>query len=165
MSHTDRTLRRTPAASRVVMTEIVLPADTNNYGTIFGGRLLEWADKCAAIAAIRHCRSAVVTASFDRVDFLRPVKARYFVVMQAEVIAAFRTSMEVEVTVDAEHPERGERVRTCEARVTMVAVDELGHPLEVPALLYDTEAEAERAQVATARRQALLAAKKKHDAR
>ncbi len=153
--------RRTPTASRVVMTEIVLPADTNNYGTIFGGRLLEWADKCAAIAAIRHCRSSVVTASFDRVDFLRPVKARYFVVMTAEVIAAFRTSIEVAVSVDAEHPERGERVRTCEARVTMVAVDELGHPQEVPPLEFDTDAERERSREAHERRAALIKARKK----
>ncbi len=148
--------RRTPAASRVVMTEIVLPADTNNYGTIFGGRLLALADKCAAVAAIRHCRQPVVTASFDRVDFLRPVKSRYFVILTGEVTATFRTSMEIQVTVEAEHPERGERETTCLARITMVAIDEHGRPVTVPPLECDTEDERRRAERAAERRRQRL---------
>jgi len=149
--------RRTPAASRVVMTELVLPADTNNYGTIFGGRLLALADKCGAMTAIRHCRQPVVTASFDRVDFLRPVRSGYFVILTGEVTATFRTSMEVQVTVEAEHPERGVRETTCLARVTMVAVDEHGHPVPVPPLEFDTDEERDRAARASERRRQRLA--------
>ncbi|RMF72952.1 MAG: acyl-CoA thioesterase [Acidobacteria bacterium] len=139
------------------MTEIVLPADTNNYGTIFGGRLLALADKCAAMSAVRHCRRPVVTASFDRVDFLRPVRRGYFVVLTGEVTATFRTSMEIQVTVEAEHPERGERQTTCLARVTMVAIDEAGRPVAVPPLEFDSEDERARAERAAERRRQRLA--------
>jgi acyl-CoA hydrolase len=149
-------MRKTPSSSRVVMTELVLPADTNNYDTIFGGRLLALADKCAAMAAIRHCRTPVVTASFDRVDFLQPVKARQIVMLTGEVTAAFRTSLETEVTVEAEDPLSGERTKACQARITMVAVDDRGCPVAVPPLEFDDDAERERADRAEERRRVRL---------
>ncbi|MBP7149594.1 MAG: acyl-CoA thioesterase [Acidobacteria bacterium] len=145
--------RRTPAASRVVMTELVLPADTNNYGHIFGGRLLALADKCSAMAAMRHCRLPVVTASFDRVDFLRPVKAGMMVILTAELTAAFTTSMEVAVTVEAEDPVSAVRVRTCRALITVVAIDPTGRPSPVPPLELETPEERARAERAAKRRE------------
>lgn len=148
----DQDARKTPTASRVVMTELVLPADTNNHGNIFGGRLLALADKCAAIAAVRHCRMPVVTASFDRVDFIRPVRSRDVVVLTAEVTATFRTSMEVQVLVEAENPLSGHRVRSFRARVTMVAIDDHGAPVPIQPLEFDTEEERDRARVAEERR-------------
>jgi acyl-CoA hydrolase len=147
----------TPRASRVVMTELVLPADTNNYGHIFGGRLLALADKCAAMAAMRHCRLPVVTASFDRVDFLRPVHAGMIVILSAEVSAAFRTSLEVVVSVEAEDPVTGLTTTTCRALITLVALDATGYPAPVPALVLETDEERARAERAGERRAQRLA--------
>ncbi len=147
---------RTPAHSRTVMTELVLPADTNNYGHIFGGRLLALADKCAGMAAMRHCNLPVVTASFDRVDFLRPVKAGMIVILTGIVNAAFRTSMEVGVTVEAEDPVTGSRVTTCRALITVVAIDHTGRPAPVPPLVPETDEERARMERAAERRRRRL---------
>jgi acyl-CoA hydrolase len=136
--------RKTPRASRTVMTELVLPEDTNNYGHIFGGRLLALADKCAAMAAMRHCRQPVVTASFDRVDFLQPVRQGMMVILTGEVNAAFRTSMEVGVRIEAEDPRSGERRATTRALISLVAMDEGGSPTPVPPIEPDTEEERQR---------------------
>lgn len=141
-----------PQASQVVMTELVLPADTNNYGHIFGGRVLALADKCAAMAAMRHCRLPVVTASFDRVDFLRPVMAGMIVILSGVVNATFRTSLEVGVTVVAEDPVTGQRAQACRALVTLVAIDASGRSVPVPPLEPQTDEERQRAERARERR-------------
>lgn len=151
--------RHTPGASRTVMTEIVLPEDTNTHGTIFGGRLLALADKCAAMVALRHCRRHVVTASMDRVDFLLPVRQGMIVIVTGEVFAAFRTSMEVGVTVEAEDPLNGRREVACRALVTLVAVDDEGRPVPVPPLAFDTDDERQRAERGAERRKARLASR------
>lgn len=147
----------TVETSRTTMTELVLPEDTNAHGNVFGGRLLALADKCAAIVAFRHCRAAVVTASFDRVDFLRPVREGMIVILSGEMTAAFRTSVEVLVTVDAEDPLSGERETTCRALVTLVAVDAAGRPLPVPPLALVDDEQERRAQRAAERRAQRLA--------
>jgi acyl-CoA hydrolase len=151
--------RHTPAASRTVMTELVLPEDTNTHGSMFGGRLLALADKAAAMAAIRHCRMPVVTASMDRVDFVRPVRAGMIVILTAELTAAFRTSMEVAVTVEAENPLSGVRETTCRALITVVAIDEGGQPSAIPTLEFDTAEERLRAARGAERRAARLASR------
>jgi uncharacterized protein (TIGR00369 family) len=115
---------RRVADSAVVMTEIVMPEDTNHFGDIFGGRVLALVDKAGAIAAIRHSRREVVTASIDSIDFLSPVKEGYILTLLAEVRAVFRSSMEVAVEVLAENPLTGERRTTCTAFLTLVALDE-----------------------------------------
>ncbi len=151
--------RHTPTSSRTVMTEIVLPEDTNTHGSMFGGRLLALADKAAAMAAIRHCRRPVVTASMDRVDFVRPVRAGMIVILTAELTAAFRTSMEVAVTVEAEDPLSGVRETTCRALITVVAIDDGGQPAPIPVLAFDTEEERSRAARGAERRAARLASR------
>jgi acyl-CoA hydrolase len=155
----DKAERRTAAASRTVMTELVLPEDTNSHGDIFGGRLLALADKCAAMAAMRHCRRLVVTASMDRVDFLRPVRAGMIVILTGEVTAAFRTSMESVVTVEAEDPLTGLKEVTCRALMTVVAIDADGRPAPVPPLEYDADEDRRRAERAAERRRLRLASK------
>src|SRR5207249_2869583 len=100
------------AASRVVMTEIVMPEDTNHFGDIFGGRVLALVDKAGAVAAIRHCRREVLTASIDSVDFLSPVKEGYILTLLAEVQAVFRPSMEVWGEGWGENPLPGTRLRS-----------------------------------------------------
>jgi len=144
---------RTVDDSRVTMTEIVLPEDTNTHGNIFGGRVLALIDKASAIAALRHCHAPVVTASIDRVDFLAGAREGSILILEAILHAAFRTSMEVGVTVHAEDPLSGGRHLTCRALVTLVAVDGSGHPVAVPALQARNEQEAQRAKEAAERRE------------
>jgi acyl-CoA hydrolase len=144
---------RTVDDSRVTMTEIVMPEDTNHHGNIFGGRVLALIDKASAIAAMRHCHAPVVTASIDRVDFLAGAREGSILILEAMIHAAFHTSMEVGVTVHAEDPASGARHLTCRALVTLVAVDGSRRPMAVPALQARTEEEAARAKQAAERRE------------
>jgi acyl-CoA hydrolase len=145
-------LKYTPESSRVEITELVLPVDTNNHGNIFGGRLLALADKCAAMVAMRHCRMPVVTVSIDRVDFVKPVKAGMIVILVGELTATFNSSMEVRVTVEGEDPIAGVRVTACRAWISMVAIDAAGHPTKVPPLVFTTDEQRARAERAKERR-------------
>src|SRR3954468_14555603 len=110
--------RRTPRASRVETANVVLPGLTNVHGTIFGGILMQWIDIAAAIAASRHCRQPVVTASMDRLHFLQPVRLGAVVIVQAQVNFVARTSMEVGVRVFAEDLRTMDRVQATRAYVT-----------------------------------------------
>jgi acyl-CoA hydrolase len=126
---------RPAAASRVEMTEIVLPEDTNQYGNAWGGRVMALIDKAAAIAATRHCRTNVVTASVDSLIFRAPVRLGHILRLHASVNAAFRTSLEVGVSVSSEDPLSGLQAHCCTAWVTMVALDANGRPTPVPPLV------------------------------
>lgn len=154
------TSQRCVEDSRVRMTEIVLPEDTNPKGTIFGGRVLALIDKCAAIAAMRHARTDVVTASLDSVTFLNKVRLGDVLLLGAKLNAAFHTSMEVEVSVCSEDPKTGEQKLTTTALVTMVAVDDVGRPRAIPGLSLRTDEERVAAGAADARRRNRLAARR-----
>lgn len=154
------TTGKSPSVSRVEMAEHVLPNDTNPHGTIFGGRVMALVDLAATIAASRHSRRAVVTASIDELHFLAPIKLGHLVLLEAQVNEAFGTSMEIGVTVCSENPITGERRLTTTAYATFVALDDLGKPASVPPLLPETEAERERQAEARARRQARIARRK-----
>jgi acyl-CoA hydrolase len=130
-----RTAGKPAAVSRVEMTEIILPEDTNQYGHAWGGRVMTLIDKAAAIAATRHCRSNVVTASVDSLVFRAPVRLGHILKLHACVNAAFRTSLEVGVKVLSEDPLSGLQAHCCSAYVTMVALDATGRPTPVPALV------------------------------
>jgi acyl-CoA hydrolase len=145
------------ATSRVEMTELVMPSDGNALGTAFGGRVVQWIDLAAAMAAMRHARMPVVTATIDQVSFLAPIRVGDLVVLRAQVNAVFNTSMEVEVAVQAEAPGSGERRDCCAAFLTFVALGAGGRPARVPLLLPQTEEEERRAQEAAARRSDRLA--------
>jgi acyl-CoA hydrolase len=146
---------RAPAQSRCEMTEIVLPGDANALGTIFGGKVMQWVDIAASVAAMRHAGTQVVTASIDALHFLGPVRVGEVVVLTAQVNEAFRTSMEVGVQVEAEDPRRpGARRDTTTAYLTFVALGEDGQPAPVPPLSPTTDAERRRQAEARARRQA-----------
>jgi acyl-CoA hydrolase len=132
------------AATRVETAQVVLPGHTNAMGTLFGGVLMQWIDVAAAIAAARHARGPVVTASMDRLHFLRPVRVEEFVIVRAEVSYTAHTSMEVEVEVQSENPWTGERASTTHALLTFVSVDEHGHPRVVPPLETETAFERRR---------------------
>jgi len=151
---------RTVEESTVHMTEIVLPADTNPKGTIFGGRVLALIDKCAAIAALRHSRGEVLTVAMDSVVFLSGARQGNILTLDARLNAAFGSSMEVEVSVHSEEPGSGARRLTTTALVTMVGVDAEDRPRRVPVLELRNEEERGRARKAEARRQARLDARK-----
>jgi acyl-CoA hydrolase len=133
--------------------ELMMPGDANNQGHVFGGVILSMMDKTAAIAAFRHCRLNVVTASIDRVDFREPIHLGDLVVMKASVNFAGRTSMEVGVRVEAEELLSGRRRHTNSCYLTFVAVDRNGRPVQVPALKPETPDEIRRYEAAKERRQ------------
>lgn len=152
MTTATRPRKRTPAASRVQTAQIVLPGLTNVHGTIFGGILMQWIDGAAAIAAARHAGGMVVTASMDRLHFLRPVQLGEVVVVEAQVNFAARTSMEVGVRVFAENQITLERHQATRAYLTFVAVDDEGRPREVLPLHPETADEKRRFRAAQRRR-------------
>jgi acyl-CoA hydrolase len=127
--------------SYVVKTSIVLPPDTNNYGTMFGGKLMAYIDDVAAISAIRHARKPVVTASTDSVDFLHPIYEGNSVCLEAFVTYTGRTSMEIFVKVVAEDLLTGNRNICALSFLTMVAVDENGKPTPVPKVIPQNDEE------------------------
>ncbi len=145
---------KSPQESAVTMTELVLPPDTNVLGTIFGGKVMAWIDVAAAMAATRHARSAVVTASIDALHFVAPIRLGELVHIKASVNFAGKTSMEVGVRVDAEDPVTGKLTHTATAYTTFVALDSRGRPASVPPLFIQTDEEKRRYEEAKKRRAA-----------
>ena len=151
------TVERRPSESRVEMTEIVMPNDANPLGNVMGGRVMHWVDVAAAVAAGRHARTPVVTASVDQIDFHRPVPVGGIVVLLASVNYAGRSSMEVGVKVFREDRATSERSHVVSAYLTFVSLDpNTCKPRQVPALVPETEDEKRRFAAAEARRTARL---------
>ncbi|QRO00581.1 acyl-CoA thioesterase [Archangium violaceum] len=150
---------KSPRDSEVVMTQMILPSDANPVNAAFGGKVMEWIDVCGAIAAQRHCRQVVVTASMDDLHFHAPIKVGWNVTLHARVIATFRTSMEVGVTVTAENPMTGDKHLTTSALLTFVALTADGKKVPVPPLKLETEQEHEAFREAEQRRQDRLTRK------
>ena len=125
--------------SRTVKTKLIFPPDTNHLGTMFGGKVLSYIDEVAAMAAMRHSGKRVVTASMDSIDFIAPVKEGDAIVVEGFVTWSGRSSMEVFARVIAENLIIGQKVVTATSFLTMVAVDEQGKPIPVPAVLAETE--------------------------
>jgi acyl-CoA hydrolase len=142
----------TPAASRVETAQVVLPGLTNVHGTMFGGIVMQWIDIAAAIAAARHAGAPVVTASVDRVHFLRPVRLGAVVIIQAQVNFVAHTSMEVGVRVFVEDLPTKVRTQATRAYVTMVAIDQHGQPAPVPPLVLESDEDRRRYADAERRR-------------
>ena len=143
--------------SNAVLVKWMGIGDANSAGFVHGGVVMKLCDEAAGIAAIRHCRGRVVTAAMDRMTFILPVNVGELVTCSASVNAAWRTSMEVGVRVEAESPFTGERRHTSTAYLTMVAVDEHGTPAPVPPLTVESEVEQRRQREAELRRQNRLA--------
>ncbi len=148
--------RKTPGDSRTVMSEVVLPNDTNPYGSMFGGRLLSLMDKCAAISAMRHAGIVCVTVSVDSVEFTSPLLLGEVVTIEAWVNRAFSTSLEVELLVEAENLFQKERRQCNHAYFTFVAVDEHGEPTPVDPIYPETDLEKKRYEKAAMRRELRL---------
>lgn len=136
--------------------ELMMPHHANNLGHVFGGVMLSMMDRTAAVAAFRHCRLNVVTASIDRVDFREPIHVGDLVVMKASVNYVGRTSLEVGVRVEAEELLSGRRRHTNSCYLTFVAVDRNGRPIEIPPLIPESPDELRRFQAAEQRRKVRL---------
>jgi acyl-CoA hydrolase len=135
---------RTVAESMHETSALMMPGDSNNLGHVFGGVILAHMDKSAAVSAIRHARNPVVTVSIDRVDFREPIHVGDLVVLKTAVNYVGRSSIEVGVRVECEDLVTGNRRHTNTAYLTFVAIDRNGRPVEVPALVAETEEERRR---------------------
>jgi acyl-CoA hydrolase len=147
---------KTPSQSVTINTEVVLPNHTNHVGNLFGGKLMQWVDITAAIAAQRHCGRVVVTAAINHVSFDNPIKQNSVVTLEAKVSRAFTSSMEVCVDVFVENTTTGAKTKCNEAILTFVAIDQNGAPLPVPPVTAETESEKKRYDGALRRRQLSL---------
>ncbi|MDT0558104.1 acyl-CoA thioesterase [Ichthyenterobacterium sp. W332] len=147
---------KTPKASKSIMTDLVLPSETNPLNNLFGGELLARMDRAASIAARRHSRRIVVTASVNHVAFNRSIPLGSVVTIEAKVSRAFTSSMEVYLDVWIEDRESGECIKANEAIYTFVAVDETGRPVKIPPITPESDLEKERYEAALRRKQLSL---------
>ena len=143
--------------SQSTLSELALPNDANGLGTLLGGKIMHLVDIAGAIAAARHSRQFVVTASFDHMDFLEPVLIGQLVTLHASVNRAFRTSMEVGVKVFAEDLRTASTRHVASAYLTFVALDNMRNPQPVPAAIPETREEERRFEEAGERRELRLA--------
>lgn len=142
--------------SLTIMTELVLPNDTNVFGNLMGGRLMYWMDIAAALSAQRHSNSAVVTASVDNISFENPIHLGNVVHIQAKISRAFNTSMEIHLKVWGEDLKKQHKYKSNEAYYTFVALDPGNKPIPVPELITETEEEKKLFESALRRRQIRL---------
>jgi acyl-CoA hydrolase len=153
--------KRMPKAKHVkesltIMTEMVMPNDTNTLGNLMGGNLMRMMDVAAAIAAQKHSNRIVVTASVDNVSFVNPIPLGNVVTLEAKITRAFNTSMEVVVDVFSENIPAGQKSKTNQAFLTFVAVDQSGRPIEIAEAIPETDLENELFDGALRRRQLRL---------
>jgi acyl-CoA hydrolase len=147
---------KTPSESLTIMTDLVLPSETNHIHNLFGGELLARMDRAASIAAQRHSRNIAVTASVNHVAFSKPIGLGSVVTVEAKVSRAFNTSMEVYIDVWVEERDSGIKSKANEAIYTFVAVDSSGKPVVVAPIQPETELEQERYDAALRRKQLSL---------
>lgn len=147
---------KTAKATKAIMTEIVLPNDTNTLGNLMGGRLLHLMDICSAISSHRCCNRTVVTASVNNVSFTQPIKLGDIITLESKVTRSFNSSMEVFIQVFVEDHRTGKKTLSNNAYYTFVAVDQIGTPIEVPSITPETEDEIKAYDGALRRRQLSL---------
>ncbi|HEX7902601.1 MAG TPA: acyl-CoA thioesterase [Chitinophagaceae bacterium] len=147
---------RKAISSLIIMTEIVLPNDTNVFGNLMGGRLMYWMDIAAALSAQKHCNAPVVTASVDNISFENPIKLGNAVHIEAKVTRSFNSSMEVHMKVWGEDFTQQYKYKSNEAYYTFVALDPNRKPRLVPQLITETEEEKKLFDGALRRRQLRL---------
>ena len=145
-----------PSESLTILTDLVLPSETNPLNNLFGGELLARMDRAASIAARRHSRRIVVTASVNHVAFNRAIPLGSVVTIEAIITRSFKSSMEIFIDVWVEDRETGNRTKANEAIYTFVAVDDMGKPVEVPQVVPETEIEKQRFDAALRRKQLSL---------
>jgi uncharacterized protein (TIGR00369 family) len=147
--------------SKVIMAQVMNPEDANSAGNIHGGAIMKLIDTAAGVAALRHARANVVTASIDRLVFHYPVFIGDFITLKASLNFVGRTSMEVGVRVETENPLTGNKRHTASAYLTYVALDRNNRPIPLPLLILETDEDKHRNKEAAARRETRLAERKK----
>lgn len=147
--------------TKVFMSELVFPNDTNFYGNLMGGRLMYWMDTAAAMAAGKHCKLPAATVSVDNLSFDEPIRLGNVVHIEATVTRAFNTSMEIHLVVWGEDLTKNHKYKSNEAYFTFVAIDTEGRPRKVPELIPETEEEIKLFEGALRRRQLRLVLAKK----
>lgn len=148
--------KRRAGDSVSIMSELVLPNDTNSHGNLMGGRLMYWMDIAGVIAAQRHCNTEVVTVSVDNISFNHPSRLGNLITIEAKVTRSFHTSMEVSIKVWAEDLKSQEKYLANEAFLTFVSLDSFGKPKQVPELFPETTQEKQDYEGALQRRQLRL---------
>jgi acyl-CoA hydrolase len=141
--------------------EFALPNDANTLGNVLGGKVMHLVDIAAALAAVRHARCSVVTASVDHMSFLHPIHIGQLIVLRSSVNRVFRTSMEVGVRVEVENLVTGGIQHTSSAYLTFVALDKSGGRLAIPPVIPETDDETRRYEEAEERRVYRLAMREK----
>lgn len=150
--------------SKVIIAQVMNPESSNPAGNVHGGDIMKLIDTAGGVAATRHARAHVVTASIDRIDFHHPVYVGDFLILKASVNFVGKTSMEVGVRVEAENPITGNVRHTGSAYLTFVALDDNKRPIQLPPLILDTDEDKHRNEEAAQRRQMRLSVKKKEKA-
>ncbi len=156
---------KTVAESRVIIAQVMNPEHANPAGNVHGGNIMKLIDTAGGVAATRHARAHVVTASIDRMDFHYPVYVGDFLILKACVNYVGKKSMEVGVRVEAENAITGEVRHTGSAYLTFVALDANRRPMELPPLILETDEDRHRHAEADQRRQMRLAEKKEEKSR
>ncbi|MFZ9695537.1 MAG: acyl-CoA thioesterase [Chitinophagaceae bacterium] len=147
---------KSASESLTLMTELVLPNDTNLFGNLMGGRLMYWMDIAAALAAQKHCNTPCVTASVDNISFENPIKLGNTVHIEAKITRAFNTSMEIHLRVWGEDLIHQYRYKSNEAYYTFVSLDPNRKPRPVPPVIATSEEEKRLYDGALRRRQLRL---------
>ena len=135
---------KTVKNTHVIMHELILPNDTNLLGNVLGGRVMHLMDMCAAMSAYKHARTAVVTASVDRLDFLAPAKMGEIMILKSSVNYTGLSSMEVGVKIESENPKTGDIYHTSSAYLTFVSLNENGKPQRVDNIKPENDIEIRR---------------------
>jgi len=148
--------KKTVPESQTILSEVMMPMYANHYGSVHGGTILKLVDEAAFVVATKHARKNVVVASIDHMDFKHPVNVGDLLLLKATIYHVGRTSMDVEVVVEAEKIKEGRKVDVGRAYLTMVALDENGLPAEVPGIVLKTEEEKRKNREIKLRRQKRL---------
>ena len=136
--------KKTVKNTHIIMHELILPNDTNLLGNVLGGRVMHLMDMCAAMSAYKHARTAVVTASVDRLDFLAPAKMGEIMILKSSVNYTGKSSMEVGVRIESENPKTGDIYHTSSAYLTFVSLNENGKPQRVDDIMPENDIENRR---------------------
>jgi acyl-CoA hydrolase len=160
-SDADSKMGKPVSESRSEYSELALPNDANGLGNVLGGKVMHLVDLAGAMAAMRHARRPVVTASVDHMNFLHPIHIGQLIVLHSQVNRVFRTSMEVGVKVIAEDLMTGRKQHTCSAYLTFVALDACGQTAVIPPVVPETEEEHQRYREAGERREYRLTMRKR----
>jgi uncharacterized protein (TIGR00369 family) len=147
---------KTVKESMVIASQLMGPQEVNNFGIVHGGVIMHLIDNTAAVVAVRHARSNVVTVSIDRMDFFYPAYGGELITLKASLNNAGKTSMEIGVRVEAENLLTGEIRHTNSAYITFVCLDKSGRPRSIPPLILETEDEIRRNQESLVRRETRL---------